>query len=43
MKLLSFNKKKVVSDSSELVKLNLKESGSKDADIFSGSRFNVLF
>lgn len=46
MKPRSFNKKKVVSDSgnaSELGKLNSKESRSKDADIFSRSKFNVLF
>ncbi|CAL9005574.1 unnamed protein product [Prunus brigantina] len=46
MKPRSFNKKKVVSDSgkvSESGKFNAKKSGSKDADIFSGSRFNVLF
>lgn len=46
MKPRSLNKKKVVSDSgnaSELGKLNSKESRSKDADIFSRSKFNVLF
>ncbi|CAL2252936.1 unnamed protein product [Prunus armeniaca] len=45
MKPRSFNKKKVVSESRkvpELGKFNSKESGSKDADILSGSRFNVL-
>ncbi|CAB4285385.1 unnamed protein product [Prunus armeniaca] len=45
MKPRSFNKKKVVSESGkvpELGNFNSKESGSKDADILSGSRFNVL-